>query len=854
MANWPPEYTKVFMDRQIRLRKILTDDDIAKGALEFYRTNPVEFIEHWCVTYDPRNAGSELPTLMPFIMFPKQKELVMFLYSCLQDKESGLIEKSRDMGATWVCCAFSVWIWLFLPGAATGWGSRKETLVDKLGDPDSIFEKIRMVIYNIPKFFWPKDFRFKEHCAYMKITNPDANSKSTITGESGVNIGRGGRSSIYFKDEALPVSSKVLTPSGWKKNGALIKGEFVIGADGKHKEIIHINDCGKVQLYEVIFSDGTSAKCSTNHMWTVQNVLGKHKTLTLRTKEIAENYIYCSPKGQKKYRYQIENCKPVVFKRKEYPLDPYIVGALLGDGSVNSVPEHCPMLTTGNKELVENVRKLLPEGCELREGKNGRLEHRMVDILGRRGYNHKSRARQAVLNADIAGKLAHEKRIPENYLFGAIDDRFSLLAGLMDTDGSASNGGLPSYHTSSPGLAEDFRFLGESLGASVTLDIKKDKRGYRDQYVLFLKFNNDVNPFRISAKKNRLEKRKNTANRSIVDIYSIGQEEARCITIASESGLYLTNNCIVTHNSAHYERPESIEAALGDNTNVQIDISSVNGTAGVFARKREAGVLWTEKSAVPPGNTRVFIMDWRDHPQKTQEWYEQRRAKAKREGLLHLFSQEVDRDYSSSVEGIVIKPDWVNAAIDAHLKIGINCEGTKTAALDVADEGRDSHALSIRKGVVLSYLEEWAQGDGGEATRKTINICNRERVFSLNYDCIGVGATVKAEINRLITEEKIKLKFHIMKWNASAKVLNPNSRVGVHKNGSPDLATPKNKDFYGNLKAQGWWNLGRRFEKTYEGKLIDPPSNLEDFINGKNVFLRIFPFLKQQQKSIAEET
>jgi hypothetical protein len=846
--NWPPHYTNVYQDRQKRLRAIMENDDIAAGAIEFYRNEPVKFIEHWCITYDPRNAGTMLPTLMPFIMFPKQKELVQFLHSCLLNQESGLIEKSRDMGATWICCAFSIWLWRFVPGSSVGWGSRKETLVDKIGDPDSIFEKLRMVIFNIPRIFWPKGFAFKEHCSYMKITNPDPQSKSTIAGESGDNIGRGGRKSLFFKDEAQPLSAKVLTDEGWQEMGNLKVGNLVIGEEGEANKIILINDAGSHAVYEMHFSDGTSAECSANHLWAVDKVRGKKQSVILRTKEIVKDYIYISPAGRPQYKYRVKNCKPVNFAKKTYPLHPYVVGALLGDGTLGTVPEHCPKLTNGSAELIEKVRALIPEGCLLTPGNE--LEYRFVDSRGRQGYKHKSRARQAVVNAGIAGKAAHEKRIPENYLLGCVKDRWGLLQGLLDTDGSASNNGCVSYHTSSPGLADDIRFLGESLGASVTLDIKPDKRGYRDQYVLFFKFPKGVNPFTLSAKKNRFRPRSHTSDRSIVNIVKKKPQQVRCITVDSDTGLYLTNHCIVTHNSAHYEHPEKIESALGDNTNVQIDISSVKGTANVFARRREAGVIWKPKLKIKKGATRVMIMDWRDHPNKTQGWYDRRREKAKTEGLLHIFLQEVDRDYASAVEGIIIKPEWVNAVIDAHLKLGIEDDGNKIAALDVADEGRDNHALSIRKGVILTYIEEWAQGDGGEATRKTLSICNQKNVFALNYDCIGVGATVKSEINRLITDEKIKMRYHILKWNASAKVLHPNKHLGVNKDGSPDKETPKNVDFYGNLKAQGWWNLARRCEKTFEAVINGVKYPHDELI----AIPSVLPNMHQVKKELSQPT
>lgn len=97
------------------------------------------------------------------------------------------MEKARDMGATWDACAYSVWRWLFIDNDAIGWGSRKEALVDKLGDPDSIFEKMRLLLKRLPTVFMPKDFNWSRHATFMKLTNPE--NGSIVSGEAGDNIG-----------------------------------------------------------------------------------------------------------------------------------------------------------------------------------------------------------------------------------------------------------------------------------------------------------------------------------------------------------------------------------------------------------------------------------------------------------------------------------------------------------------------------------------------------------------------------------------------------------------------------------------------------------------------------------------
>jgi phage terminase large subunit len=165
------------------------------SAMAHYAEHPAHFISHWVDTIDPRLATSDAMVRMPFILFPRQRELMEFLHLCLKSEASCLIEKSRDMGATWVGCAFSIWLWLFHEGASVGWGSRKAPLVDRLGDLDSIFEKMRRILDTLPKIFMP---RYESN--YMKIVN--LTNGASITGETGDDIGRGGRKLIYFKDES----------------------------------------------------------------------------------------------------------------------------------------------------------------------------------------------------------------------------------------------------------------------------------------------------------------------------------------------------------------------------------------------------------------------------------------------------------------------------------------------------------------------------------------------------------------------------------------------------------------------------------------------------------------------------
>ena len=200
-----PNYTTVFREREARL-KMIRSDDAWDQVHSYYRAgNYSDFIEDWLFTYDPRNVNRGLPAYVPFVLFPKQIELVDWMRDHYYGRKGGLVEKSRDMGASWVALAFVLSLFLFEPGVKVSIGSRKEALVDTLGDPDSLMEKVRIMLRLLPDELKPIGYNEQVHARYMKITNPE--NGSIITGEAGDNIGRGGRSSVYILDEAAFVDN-----------------------------------------------------------------------------------------------------------------------------------------------------------------------------------------------------------------------------------------------------------------------------------------------------------------------------------------------------------------------------------------------------------------------------------------------------------------------------------------------------------------------------------------------------------------------------------------------------------------------------------------------------------------------
>jgi hypothetical protein len=195
-----PNYSAIFAQRAERLQRMREDPRLLAAAKVHYRRHPWDFITDFGMTFDPRKVLDGGLSNIPFICWPRQVEYLKWLESRYLHGERGLVEKSRDCGVTWLSVGWAVAHWCFDDGFAVGFGSRKENLVDKLGDPDCIFEKLRHFVAQVPAEFLPPDFSLKEHATFMRLLSPSTGS--SITGEAGDNIGRGGRKSVYFVDEA----------------------------------------------------------------------------------------------------------------------------------------------------------------------------------------------------------------------------------------------------------------------------------------------------------------------------------------------------------------------------------------------------------------------------------------------------------------------------------------------------------------------------------------------------------------------------------------------------------------------------------------------------------------------------
>jgi len=271
--------------------------------------------------------------------------------------------------------------------------------------------------------------------------------------------------------------------------------------------------------------------------------------------------------------------------------------------------------------------------------------------------------------------------------------------------------------------------------------------------------------------------------------------------------------------STAVERPQLIEDSLSATTNCRIDISTPRGMANPFAQKRH------DKEWIKRG--RIFVFDWRDDPRKDEAWYELQRINLPDTTL----AQEVDRNYMASVVGIVIPYIWVQACVDADKKLGFEATGQRRGALDVADEGIDLNAFCAGHGVRVDSVTAWTgKGDDIFGTvKQSFAMSDVLGLEGFDYDADGLGAGVRGDA-RVINENR-KRKLDVQPFRGSGAVVDPEKPIPTaaprnQKKTGKEVAR-LNKDYFENAKAQAWFDLRARAQRTY--RAVQMASRGEDW-------------------------
>ena len=385
--------------------------------------------------------------------------------------------------------------------------------------------------------------------------------------------------------KAQPLYSKVLTPSGWVAMGDLEEGDEIISVDGSVSEILQIHPQGNKDIYRVYCNDGSFTDCTEDHLWFTQTVLDRatKKPGTVKTLLEIKDTLYLRETRPNHY---IPLVNPdIQFNPISLKLDPYLLGVILGDGNIS---QNCIGICTPDTEIIDKVRKLLPDTTELRQDKLNPITW----FIRRKAQSGENPVTSTLRRYGLMGHLSIGKFIPPEYLSADKNSRIAVLQGLLDTDGY-TGGHTLEYTTSSEKLAYNVKELVESLGGLVALSDRIPSYTYKGQkkegqknYRLFLKLPPAIIPFTVSRKlANYTPKTKYKPYRQIRKIEYIGQSEAQCITIDHPSQMYVTDNYIVTHNSY-----SSLQiATLLSRGKPIVVIDTENGTSSIYA-KGEDGI------------------------------------------------------------------------------------------------------------------------------------------------------------------------------------------------------------------------------------------------------------------------
>lgn len=403
------------------------------------------------------------------------------------------------------------------------------------------------------------------------------------------------------------ITARIFTPNGYKLMRDIHVGDEVLTPFGTVTTVTGVYPLGKRPAYKVTLRDGSHTIVCNEHLWEII----RNKTwLTYKGVDPDTGkkiYVGAGPNGEtSRLVHEVMDTmqlkrvvdtnthgsvgtpivKPAQHVRRKYPLDPYALGVILGDGYIDTKGRVTISITPKKFGIIDKLRM---NGLDVRDAG---MEQGDGDTYADRYSYHICGVESALCTLGLAGHTAHDKFIPEPYLYGDVEQRLELLRGLMDTDGYAyikkkdpkktinNRTGRRrdlnptcemEYVTVSKRLAENIQQLIRSLGGRVAINLKtnvhytsptqKTPKKASDAYRLQNIRLPELCPFSLDYKVERWsdnragtrdgERSPMNYGNTVVSVEYIGEEEVQCIKVADSRHLYLTDDYIPTHNTAN---------------------------------------------------------------------------------------------------------------------------------------------------------------------------------------------------------------------------------------------------------------------------------------------------------------
>jgi hypothetical protein len=341
--------------------------------------------------------------------------------------------------------------------------------------------------------------------------------------------------------KAAHLDSVVYTPSGPRLMRDIAIGDIVCTPTGR-STVTEIHPQGVTRLFDVTFCDGSTTRCDAEHLWRTNDQNGRDRL-------IATHDLMALTPGVLTGTY-IPMTAPVEFDSQPLPIDPYVLGVILGDGCLRG--NYTVGLSSEDDHILNRMRQGLGLDYVVRKKAGANCDYILVSANGQ--PNGLIRSLKAL---GLYGGYSSDKFVPNEYKITSVANRLELLRGILDTDGSVSKAGQPTLEQTSPKLAADVRWLVESLGGFVR---QRDKVGsyvtatgtrkycktvYRQSIVV----PDAASLFSLPRKVAQCRPKTKHVRRFFASITEVASAEAQCIKIADERGLYLTDQFIVTHNT-----------------------------------------------------------------------------------------------------------------------------------------------------------------------------------------------------------------------------------------------------------------------------------------------------------------
>ncbi|MFI0981870.1 helicase-related protein [Streptomyces sp. NPDC021093] len=341
--------------------------------------------------------------------------------------------------------------------------------------------------------------------------------------------------------KAQPLDSLVLTPQGFRRMGDLAVGDEVVAPSGEVAVLDGVFPQGERDVWQIQLSDGTSVECDDEHLWIVGTSCAWDRgqaPKVMTTREIRSD----TYKANGSSKWYLPVAAPVDLGGDQpLPLDPYLFGLLLGDGSFR----HNLRFSSVDDELIAAVRSTVAPECELRQVPGSGCDF-TIRMAGPRGGTRRNPVIAELRVLGLWGASAHDKFVPMEFKETSIKNRLAVLQGLMDTDGTVqANGMTASFCSASRRLADDVAWLVRSLGGRARVLPKKAA------YNVSVALPDHCPPFRLERKAQRMTGRPkyNTFRRGIRAVEYVGRKEVQCISVAHPSHAYVTDHFTVTHNT-----------------------------------------------------------------------------------------------------------------------------------------------------------------------------------------------------------------------------------------------------------------------------------------------------------------